>query len=83
MITEGKVPTPKKTIYRQIRLFVDQWKPSRFPMKMNAVISDFYKFNPEGPVYVNPDELFDVLKHAGYSVNEDTGVVISSSETRI
>jgi hypothetical protein len=52
-------------------------------MKMNAVISDFYKFNPEGPVYVNPDELFDVLKHAGYSVNEDTGVVISSSETRI
>lgn len=74
---EGQIMTPKMTIYRNIRLFVEAWTPKSLPMKMNRVVAEFYKFNPDGPVYVDPEELFHVLTEHGYVVDTRTGVISS------
>ncbi len=69
------IKTPKQTIYRNIRLFVESWKPESLPMRMNRVIADFYRVN--GVVYVDPDELFRALRDNGYVVDSERGVITS------
>jgi hypothetical protein len=68
-----RIKTPRKTIYKNIRHFVEEWKPETLPVSMHSVIADFYK---SGTIaYIDPDELFQALAGCDYIVNRVTGVV--------
>lgn len=71
----GPDQSPKKSIYKLIYAFVNEWVPTQpLPNRLNEVVADFFNYYG-GPVYVDTEELFYTLRKHGYTVDDKTGIV--------